>query len=153
MRRLGILTAVLVLALGAAAAAKPVPVKFKTGTYSATTSQGSHFKFKLEAHTAANRCGSAASAHCFIAISYPTITEPCTTGPSGGGMFSVPNGFVNAKGNFSYHQSLSGAEQPLIAFTAHATGSKVSGTLREKDDTGTGATCDTGTVRWTAHRA
>jgi hypothetical protein len=153
MRRLGILTTVLVLVLIVAAAAKPAPVKFKTGTYSAKTSQGSHFKFKIEGHTATDRCGSVASARCFIAISYPMITEPCTTGPSGGGMFSVPNGFVNGKGNFSYHQSLSGPEQPLLAFTAHASGSKVTGTLREKEDTGTGATCDTGTVHWTAHRA
>jgi hypothetical protein len=153
MRRLVILTTILVLALGVAAAAKTVPVKFKTGTYSAKTSQGSHFKFKIEGHTVADRCGSAASAHCFIAINDPTITEPCTTGPTGGGIFAVPNGFVSGKGNFSYHQSLSGPEQPLIAFTAHASGSKVTGTLREKDDTGTGATCDTGTVRWTAHRA
>jgi hypothetical protein len=155
MRRLAILTAVLglVLALAVAAAAKPVSVKFKTGTYLAKTSQGGHFKFKIEGHTAADHCGTAASAHCFIAISYPTFTEPCTTGPSGGGMFSVPNGFVNAKGNFSYHQSLSGPQQPLIAFTAHASGSTVTGTLREKDDTGTGATCDSGTVRWTAHRS
>jgi hypothetical protein len=152
MRRLGILTMVLVLAFAVAAAAKPAPVKFKTGTYSAKTSQGDHFKFKIEGHTTADHCGSVASAHCFIAISYPTITEPCTMGPSGGGMFSVPNGFVNGKGNFSYHQSLSGSTQPLIAFTAHASGSKVTGTLREKDDTGTGATCDTGTVRWTARR-
>jgi hypothetical protein len=152
MRRLAILTTMLVLALTVAAVAKPAPVKFKTGTYSAKTSQGGHFKFKIERHTTADHCGAVASAHCFIAIGDPTITEPCTTGPSGGGVFSVPNGFVNTKGNFSYHQSLSGPQQPLIAFTAHASGSKVTGTLREKDDTGTGATCDTGTVRWTAHR-
>jgi hypothetical protein len=152
MKQLGILTTALLLALAVAAAAKPAPVKFKTGTYTAKTSQGASFKFKLEAHTATDRCGSSASAHCFIAISYPTITEPCTTGPSGGGMFSVPNGFVNGKGNFSYHQSLSGPQQPLIAFTAHASGSKVTGTLREKDNNGPGDTCDTGTVRWTAHR-
>ena len=143
----------LALAAAAAAAAKPATVKFKTGTYLAKTSQGAHFKFKIEGHTAGDRCGSTASAHCFIAITYPTITEPCTTGPNGGGMFSVPNGFVNGKGDFSYHQSLSGPQQPLIAFTAQAKGSKVTGTLREKDDTGAGATCDTGTVRWTAHRA
>jgi TRAP-type C4-dicarboxylate transport system substrate-binding protein len=45
MRRLRILTTVLLLALAvaAAAAAKPVTVKFKTGTYSAKTSQGAHF--------------------------------------------------------------------------------------------------------------
>ena len=135
MRRLAILTTVLLFALAVSAAAKPVTVKFKTGTYSAKTSQGAHFKFKIEAHTTADRCGSSASAHCFIAISYPTITEPCTTGSSGGGMFSVPNGFVNGKGNFSYHQSLSGPQQPLIAFTAHASGSKVTGTLREKTTT------------------
>lgn len=153
MRRLAILTTVLLFALAVSAAATPVTVKFKTGTYSAKTSQGAHFKFKIEAHTTADRCGSSASAHCFIAISYPTITEPCTTGSSGGGMFSVPNGFVNGKGNFSYHQSLSGPQQPLIAFTAHASGSKVTGTLREKDDNGPGDTCDTGTVRWTAHRS
>lgn len=48
MRRLGILTTVLVLVLAVAAAAKPAPVKFKTGTYSAKTSQGCHFKFKIE---------------------------------------------------------------------------------------------------------
>jgi hypothetical protein len=150
MRRLGILTMVLLFALAVAAAAKPVA--FKTGTYSAKTSQGAHFRFKIEGHTATDRCGSSASAHCFIAISYPTITEPCTTGPAGGGMFSVPNGFVNGKGNFSYHQSLSGPQQPLIAFTAHASGSRVTGTLREKDDNGPGDICDTGTVRWTAHR-
>ena len=152
MRRLGILTTLLVLVLAVAAAAKPVTVRFKTGTYSATTSQGAHFKFKLEGHTASDRCGSAASTHCFIAISYPTISEPCTAGSSGGGMFSVPNGFVNGKGNFSYHQALSGPQHPLIAFTAHASGSKVTGTLREKDDNGPGDTCDTGTVHWTAHR-
>ena len=155
MRRLAILTAMLLMALSVAAVAveaKPVTVHFKTGTYTAKTSQGSSFKFKIEGHTVADHCGTAASAHCFIAISYPTISEPCTTGSSGGGMFSVPNGFVNAKGNFSYHQSLSGSTRPLIAFTAHASGSKVTGTLREKDDTGTGATCDSGTVRWTAHR-
>ena len=39
-----------------AAAAKSVPVKFKTGTYSAKTSQGGHFKFKIEGHTAADHC-------------------------------------------------------------------------------------------------
>src|ERR1700749_296713 len=99
MRRLGILTTALVLALAlaVAAAAKPAPVKFKTGTYAAKTSQGGHFRFKIEGHTAADHCGSVASPPCFIAISYPTITEPCPTGPAGGGMFSVPNGFVNGK--------------------------------------------------------
>jgi hypothetical protein len=152
MRRLGILTTVLLCAFAAAAVAKTVTVKFKTGTYSAKTSQGARFKFKIEAHTTADRCGTSASQHCFIAITYPTITEPCTMGPSGGGIFAVPNGFVNGKGNFGYHQSLSGPQQPLIAFTAHASGSKVTGTLREKDDTGSGGTCDTGTVRWTARR-
>jgi hypothetical protein len=152
MRGLAIVTTVLLLAAAAAAVAKLAPVKFKTGAYSAKTSQGGHFKFKIEGHTAADHCGSSASAHCFIAISYPTITEPCTTGPSGGGTFDVPNGFVNGKGSFSYHQSLSGTQQPLIAFTAHASGSKVTGTLREKDDDGPGDTCDTGTIHWTAHR-
>jgi hypothetical protein len=152
MRRLGILTTVLLFALTVAAAAKPVTVTFKTGTYSAKTSKGSRFKFKIEGHTATDHCGTSASAHCFIAITDPTITEPCTMGSSGGGIFSVPNGFVNGKGNFSYHQPLSGPQQPLIAFTAHASGSKVTGTLREKDDNGPGDTCDSGTVRWTAHR-
>jgi hypothetical protein len=152
MRRVALLTMVLLFVLVVAAAAKPTAVKFKTGTYSAKTSQGSRFKFKIEAHTAADHCGTSASSHCFIAISYPTITEPCTTGPSGGGSFSVPNGFVNAKGDFSYHQPLQGTQQPLIAFTAHASGSKVTGTLREKDDDGPGDTCDTGTLHWTAHR-
>jgi hypothetical protein len=152
MRRLTILTMLLLFALAVAASAKAPTARFKTGSYSAKTAQGAHFKFKIEGHTAADHCGSSASNHCFIAISYPTISEPCTTGPSGGGTFDVPNGFINGKGNFSYHQSLSGSQQPLIAFTAHASGSKVTGTLREKDDNGPGATCDTGTVRWTAHR-
>jgi hypothetical protein len=152
MRRLTLSTMVVVFVFAVAAAAKPPTVRFKTGTYSAKTSQGADFKFKIEAHTATDHCGSSASAHCFIAISYPTITEPCTTGPSGGGTFDVPNGFVNGKGDFSYHQSLSGSQQPLIAFTAHASDSKATGTLREKDDNGPGDTCDTGSIRWTAHR-
>jgi hypothetical protein len=52
MRRLGIVTTLLLLALTVAAAAKPVTVTFRTGTYSAKTSNGSRFKFKIEAHTA-----------------------------------------------------------------------------------------------------
>ena len=71
MRRLALLTTVLLFALAVAAAAKPRAAKFKTGTYSAKTSQGSNFKFKIEAHTAADHCGTSASSHCFIAISYP----------------------------------------------------------------------------------
>jgi hypothetical protein len=143
---------VLALVVSAAAAAKSPSAKFKTGTYAAKTSQGEKFKFKLEAHTASDHCGTAARAHCFIAITYPTISEPCTTGSPGGGEFSVPNGFVSSKGAFHYHQALQGPQQPLIDFTAHASGSKVTGTLREKDDNGPGDTCDTGTVKWTAHR-
>jgi len=148
----------LMIALGVVevTTANAAPVKFDVGEYAATTTQSGHFKFKIEAHTAKDNCGTSASSHCFIAITYPTFTEPCPGGQPMTGTFSVPNGFVSAQGNFSYHQARNGTQEPLIQFQAHAAGAVVTGTFREEDDTTTGSTtttCDTGTVHWTARRA
>ncbi len=146
-----------VLALSPLSSAKPAKAKFKTGTYVAKLAKvGGGFKFKVQAHSATNHCGTSASAHCFIAVTYPTIKQPCTNGQSGGGLFAVPNGFISGAGKFSYSQKLSGPQQPLLSFTAKLSGSKVTGTLREKDlyDPGTGIyiPCDSGTIHWTAKR-
>jgi hypothetical protein len=140
---------------GGVAGAAGTHVKYDVGEYSATTSQGGSFKFKIEVHSAADHCGTSVSSHCFIALSYPTFTEPCPGGQPIGGSFSVPNGFVSAAGNFSYHQPLNGASEPLIQFQAHAVGARVTGTFREEDQSVGGSTttlCDTGIVHWTARR-
>jgi hypothetical protein len=158
MRRisLAIAAASLLIGLGAlSVAGAATHAKFDVGVYSATTTQGGHFKFKIEAHTAGDHCGVSANSHCFIAITYPTYSEPCQSGTPLSGSFSVPNGFVSVAGNFSYHQALNGSQEPLIQFQAHAVGAVVTGTLREEDDISTGSTmttCDTGTVHWTARR-
>jgi hypothetical protein len=143
-----------VLALAPLSSAKPVKAKFKTGTYVAKLAKvGGGFKFKVVGHSAT--CGKTASAHCFIAVTNTTITEPCANGQSGGGLFGIPNGFVSTKGKFSYFQKLSGQVQPLISFTAKLSGSKATGTLREKeldDINGTLVPCDSGTIHWSAKR-
>ncbi len=132
------------------AATRPSTLKIMTGTYTAKAGTAS-FRFKVEAHTATNNCGASATAHCFIAITYPKIKAPCTDGGQPeDNAFSVPNGFINSAGHFSYHQN-----GPLISFSASTTGSRWTGTLREKDslDTGDGPfTCDTGVVHWSAKR-
>jgi hypothetical protein len=141
---------------GVGVASAATRVKYDVGEYAATTTQGGHFTFKIEAHTASDHCGTSASSHCFIAITYPTFSEPCPGGQPLSGSFSVPNGFVSLAGNFSYHQALNGSQEPLIKFQAHAAGAKVTGTFREEDETDTGTTtttCDTGTVHWSARRS
>jgi hypothetical protein len=128
----------------------------RRGRIHAATSQSGQFAFKIEAHTSADHCATSASSHCFIAITYPTYTEPRHGGQSLTESFSVPIGFVSAQGRFSYHQALNGTQEPLIQFQARASGSKVTGTFREEDETVNGTTttlCDTGIVPWTAHRA
>jgi hypothetical protein len=158
MKRISVasLAALLLILFGSAGlAGASTHVNYLAGEYSATTTQHGQFKFKIEAHTLADHCGTSASSHCFIAITYPSYSEPCPGGQPLSGSFSVPNGFVSAAGNFSYHQPLNGEQEPLIDFRAHASGSKVTGTLRERDETENGTTttfCDTGTVHWTARR-
>ena len=116
---------------------------------------GGGFKFKVQAHSATNHCGTSASAHCFIAVTYPTIKQPCTNGQSGGGLFAEPNGFISGAGKFSYSQKLSGPQQPLLSFTAKLSGSKVTGTLREKDlyDPGPAFTSPATAARSTGRRS
>jgi hypothetical protein len=140
-----------ILALVAGAHA-PSPT-FATGTFAATTAQRTTFRFRIVAHTSRNHCGSKAGQHCFIALSDPSIDETCTDGSSyDAGLFDVPNGFVSSTGHFSYHQDVDGTN-PLIDFHAHAVGTRVTGSFREKDPDGGAAgmlTCDSGTVTFTA---
>jgi hypothetical protein len=143
------------LAANASEAAAGSHKSFKAGVYSAKTAQGSTFKFKVQAHSPTNHCGTRSAQHCFIAISYPTLNWSCGgAAATNAGSFSVPNGFISAAGKFSYFQPLHGSSEPLLKFTATFAGSKATGTLREKeltdDGSGSTVTCDSGTVKWSA---
>jgi hypothetical protein len=142
--------------LGPAAGATPSKPGFATGVYNARTSQKTTFRFKIVAHTSRNHCGDKARMHCFVALSDPDIYETCSDGTSSNsGLFDVPNGNVSWTGYFSYHQALKGSD-PMIDFHAHAWGTKVTGSFREKspaDGSGGALTCDSATVTFTATRA
>jgi hypothetical protein len=140
-------------AADASGAAASSHKSFKAGVYSAKTAQGSTFKFKVQAHSPTNHCGTRSTQHCFIAISYPSFNWSCGgAAATNAGAFPVANGFINAAGRFSYSQPLQGDSQPLLKFTATISGSKATGTLREKeltdDGSGSTVTCDSGTVKW-----
>jgi hypothetical protein len=100
-----------------------------------------------------NRCGTHAGEHCFIALSYPKLKEPCANGQAESNVFAVPNGKISKAGRYSYFQPLQGFN-PLISFKASFHGRQASGTLRERDvfDDGTGTLvhCDSGTLHWKA---
>ncbi len=148
------LAALAVLTASATASTPKVP--FTTGIYTAKTSQKTTFRFKIVAHTPKNNCGSKAGAHCFIALSDPPINETCSDGTSyGSGLFEIPNGNVSSLGYFAYHHDLQGAN-PLIEFHAHAYGTKVTGSYREKNPAAGGGgvlMCDSATVTFTAKLA
>ena len=139
------------LAAGSTSAAQ-THARFETGLYTARTSQGSKFKFAVVAHTATNDCGTHAGQYCFYVKTYPTFEWVCAGARTGGGEFAVPDGFVKPSGKFSYSQPLQGDSQPLLQFTAVLSGSRATGSFREKepDDNAPGstATCDSGKVTW-----
>lgn len=147
--RAAVLLGVVLLVVSAASAV--AAAKIDTGTYTAKIGHTT-FRFRVYAHPA-HHCGSRAGQHCFIAISDPTIPEPCSNGQAEHNAFSIPNGFISKAGRFSYFQPTEGTN-PLISFKATFNGRHASGTLRETDvyDDGSGtlAHCDTGTVRWRA---
>jgi hypothetical protein len=149
-------TAALAMAGVVAPAAGAHDVPYATGTYTATTAQHTTFRFRIVAHTAHNHCGSKAGAHCFVALSNPSINETCSDGTSdNAGLFDVPDGSISSTGHFAYHQAVAGSN-PLIDFRMHAVGSKVSGSYREKDPAGGAGgmlTCDSGSVLFHATRS
>ncbi len=141
----GLLLALVSVAAGARS------VSYKTGTYKATTSQGQTFKFKVQAHTASNHCGTSSAQHCFIAVTYPHASQSCGGGPlTDAGVYPIPNGFLSAAGRFAYRQ-----KDPDESFVATLKGAKATGSFRTSavSDLGNGpVTCDTGTVTWKATR-
>ena len=158
-RRLQSLAALLALVAAAAqwtgsAAARK---RILPGTYRAQTSQGDRFRFRIEAHTPFNSCGTRRGQYCFIELSYPEYNWTCANGQvASAGQFPVPNGFIRRSGRFAYSQRLEGFSQPLVSFTVQTAGRRVSGTMREEDlyepYPGVVDTCDSGTIKWSAHR-
>ncbi len=123
------------------------------GKWKATTSTHQTFKFKIVQHGPKASCGTKTSARCFYALSYPTIPDPCPNGQSGGGVFGVPNGFVNLRGIFSYKQG-SPTSDEYMQFRVALSGSKGTGTLRSTSPEELGVesppVCDSGTITFTA---
>jgi hypothetical protein len=142
------------VSLGAALAvaqARITPVDL--GTWQATTSTHQSFKFKIVKHGPSSSCGSTATARCFYALTYPSTVNPCPNGQSGGGLFAVPNGFVNLKGVFSYTY-LAPTKENYVQFRVALSGAKGSGTLRDTTPQELGVenppVCDSGTISFTA---
>jgi hypothetical protein len=128
-------------------------VAFGVGTWTAKTSQaGAAFRFKVEAHSASNHCGTAATTRCFIDLSTPPFTQPCKSGGEPiKGPFPIPNATF-ASNTVSYVQAADGYN-PLVLFKGRFVGNKATGTMRVSelvDNAGTTETCDSGTVHWTA---
>jgi hypothetical protein len=153
LRRAGLpLFAALATASILAPAADAHRTSFAAGTYTASTAQSTTFRFRIIAHTSTNNCGSKAGAHCFVALSDPSIDETCSDGTSyDAGLFAVPNGFVSPTGHFAYHQSVEDSN-PLVDFRIHVVGTRATGSLREEGPIGT-TTCDSGTVTFRAKRS
>lgn len=124
------------------------------GKWKATTSTRQTFEFKIVQHGPKASCGTTTSARCFYALSYPTIPDPCPNGQSGGGVFGVPNGFVNQRGIFSYKQGSPNSNE-YMQFRVVLSGSKGTGTLRSTSPEELGVesapVCDSGTIKFTAH--
>lgn len=150
-RLLSSLAAVGIVLAIVAAVAGAAGLHYKTGTYTAKTSQGTTFKFKVIAHTATNNCGKAAGVHCFVAVTYPHADQSCGGAkPYDAGIYPLPNGFISTAGRFSYRQS-----NPSELFQVTIKGAKATGSFRTRSTTDLGngpVTCDTGTVTWKATR-
>jgi hypothetical protein len=134
------------LGVGAAAASS---ASVKTGVYSATTSQGSAFKFKVVEHCAKNP-----ATRCLYSDTYPTVPAPCPNGQTGGGLLNYPQGTISKSGKLSVVEGTIAAGT-YVRITLKISGSSVTGTLRALYPEVLGQAspaCDTGTVSFSGHR-
>jgi len=143
---LPIVGALVVFAFAGTALAK-APVKL--GVYSATTSSGSAFQFKVIDH-----CSKSPATRCLYSDTYPTVQAPCPNGQSGGGLLNYPQGVISKSGKLSVVQGTIAAGT-YIKFTAVFKGNSVSGTLRALYPEQIGQAlpaCDSGTVTFMGQR-
>jgi hypothetical protein len=147
--RASIAAAVIALGGFTAAAAIAKSAVIKTGVYSATTSQGSAFTFKVVDH-----CTKNVAARCVYSDTYPSVPAPCPNGQTGGGLLDYPQGVLSKKGKLNVVEGTIAAGT-YVKFTLKITGAKVTGTLRELYPEQVGQAlpaCDSGTVTFTGHR-
>lgn len=138
----------LLVAVGASAAwASPLGVK--TGIYSAVTSQGSAFTFKVVTHCVKNP-----ATRCLYSDTYPSVPAPCPNGQTGGGVLNYPQGAISKSGKLSVTEGTIAAGT-YVKITLEITGNSVTGTLRALFPEQAGQAvpaCDTGTVSFSGHR-
>jgi hypothetical protein len=138
----------LLVAVGASAAWASSPV-VKTGIYSAVTSQGSAFTFKVVTHCVKNP-----ATRCLYSDTYPSVPAPCPNGQTGGGVLNYPQGAISKSGKLSVTEGTIGAGT-YVKITLKITGNSVTGTLRALFPEQAGQAvpaCDTGTVSFSGHR-
>lgn len=146
-------TSAAVLLAGSLANAYAGTTPVDPGTWEASTSTHQTFKFKILKHGPSTSCGTTASARCFYSLTYPSTSNPCPNGQVGGGLFAVPDGFVNLHGVFSYtYQTPTSAD--YVQFRVALSGAKGSGTMRDTTPQELGVenppVCDSGTISFTA---